>query len=406
VEYKNKVMATLKYIIKKQTKSNGKFSVYLRVTHNRKPTTIKTNIDVYEKEWVNEAGRIKKIKNGTDNIARLNNRLDKLKSKAYDIICKLEDDERLDGMTVTELRKVIIGKEEKINVFVFWEKLLNNKVFNSRSTKKAYLNSLKSIKAFTNNKEICFREINYKFLKNYEQWNNRKGNSINGYGTHLRILKAIYNEAIKYKVADRKDYPFLDYKIKKETPKKKSLTISEFEKLRNLDLTNENLIEARNIFLISYYAGGMPFVDLVKLKAKNIIENEICYNRTKTGVYIKIPIISELQKLLKPYLKEKGYLFHYVEQDDFFKYGKKYDNAIAEYNNKLYKIGKLCNLNFKLTSYAARHTFATLSVNHYKMQINLVQKSMGHLNIKTTQTYLNSYTKEEKQKEFACLNPH
>lgn len=397
-------MATVKFIINKNKKKNNKHSVYLQLTHKRVPTTIATKIDVYKEEWVTDLGRIRKIKNGSNNIVKLNNRLDKLKTKAYEIICKLEDENKLHNMNIKNLRELITGKEDFTTVFKFWKTWVINKNFTSTSTLKAYKYALKSFEKFTKHKDLRFEDIDYRFLKKYEQWSCRIGNKTNGYGTHLRILKAIYNEAIKNKIVSRDYYPFLDYKIRKETPLKRSLTLTELKRIKKIDLTNHKyLIETRNIFLISFFAGGIPFIDLVKLNKRNIVDNEIRYRRTKTGAEIKIPINEELKLLLKPYINNNNYLFHFIENDDFFKHSKKYDNAIISYNNKLKKLGELCNLNIKLSSYVARHTFATLSVNHFKLPLSLVQKSLGHADIKTTQNYLSSFSKEERMNEFSSL---
>lgn len=401
-------MTTLKFIINKRLKKNGKHAIYLRITHNRVPTTIETGIDVFKREWQNDTGRVRKISNGSENIQRLNSRLSKLLLKAEKIIDDLEDEDKLFDLSVTDLRRTILNKKDVIKLFLFWEEFLVKKHFNSINTKKGYTNALNSFKTFTKSEDIRFNRVTYEFLKKYERWNLQKGNSYNGFATHLNMLKAIFNEAIKQDIIKESIYPFRKYKVKIDEPEKRSLTLPEFQKIQKIVLDNEPKLErARNLFLISFYLGGISFVDLVKLKHLNLVGNEIRFNRSKTNVPIVIPMNDHLKILMQPYLnlKKNEYIFDVLTSDSLFikKNELAYKRAWENYNNNLIKLGERCGISKKLTTYVSRHSYATLALNEFKTPLNLVKSSMGHKKINTTNKYIGVYNSDDKTKHFENL---
>jgi len=400
-------MATLKFILNKKANKDGKHAIYLRLTHNRKPTTIRTGIVLFYEEWNSKDGQINKIKGGTPNIEKIRHKLNKLIVEKRNRIDKLKETDNLYNYSVTQLRNVLEGKEDKITVFDFWEDFMNNqKTFNKINTKKAYFFSLKSLKKFRKNIDLRFEQIDYNFMTSYEKWFLNRGTTYNGFANRMHILKAIYNEAVKRKIVSR-DSSLDNYKVKKTPTVRRSLTYEEFEKVKDIDLSKSPKLErARELFLISYNAGGMPFIDLVKLKFENIIDNGIYYKRSKTGSSIIMPIMPELQKILKPYLevdKRKGFIFPYILNDDSFKMDNDYKKAWGKYNYYLKKVGKLCGLKKPLTTYVARHTFATLMLKKYNLPSYAVKDFMGHSNLNMTETYIDRMSLVEGRKLLSAI---
>lgn len=68
---------------------------------------------------------------------------------------------------------------------------------------------------------------------------------------------------------------------------------------------------------------------------------------------------------------------------------KEYQSSINNYNHLLKKISKILFLDNTLTSYTARHTWATIARNH-NVPLSVISASMGHRSEKTTQIYLES----------------
>lgn len=75
-----------------------------------------------EKDWDEESEKIKSSCKRFDNIVRLNNLLHKARTATYDLFTKLQDEGKIDGLSLPQIKKLIQGGEHKIvNVFEFLE---------------------------------------------------------------------------------------------------------------------------------------------------------------------------------------------------------------------------------------------------------------------------------------------
>ena len=64
-------------------------------------------------------------------------------------------------------------------------------------------------------------------------------------------------------------------------------------------------------------------------------------------------------------------------------------------------MGKELKININLTTYVARHTFATV-LKRSGVDIGIISESLGHSDLKTTQIYLDSF--ENTQIDAAMQN--
>jgi integrase/recombinase XerD len=62
--------------------------------------------------------------------------------------------------------------------------------------------------------------------------------------------------------------------------------------------------------------------------------------------------------------------------------------TISRLNKDLKEIGRLCDIDFDLTSYVARHSFAS-NLKEMGVATDIISEAMGHKNLTITQTYLN-----------------
>ena len=66
-----------------------------------------------------------------------------------------------------------------------------------------------------------------------------------------------------------------------------------------------------------------------------------------------------------------------------------YQTALGYYNKLLKRLSKILDLDISLSSYTARHSWATAARNH-NVPISVISAGMGHTTEKTTQIYLAS----------------
>lgn len=181
---------------------------------------------------------------------------------------------------------------------------------------------------------------------------------------NLRTLRALYNRAIKQKLIEKDFYPFNDYSIKYEKTRKRAITGADLERVKAFVPETARQARAKEYFMLSFYLMGASFVDIAFLKVKNIIGGRIEYKRQKTGQLHSIPISAPLQELLDKYLPEKGkddFIFNVIKSSDQEKQWGNVRHELGRVNKSLKEIGMACGIEAPLTSYVARHSYATIA---------------------------------------------
>jgi integrase len=70
-------------------------------------------------------------------------------------------------------------------------------------------------------------------------------------------------------------------------------------------------------------------------------------------------------------------------------------------NKRMKKVGRTLGIG-NVTTYTARHSYATV-LKRSGANIAYISESLGHNSLQTTETYLASFEKEERQKNAALL---
>jgi site-specific recombinase XerD len=378
----------------RRKKQDGTYSLILRIVHHRESTQITLGVSLAEKDWDDKRRVVKPSYKGTESVTRLNNRIQKKKSDALDIIGKLDEQNTLDSFTVIQLKELIEKKSSSKSFFSLGEEMMEemlkaNRIGNARSFKS----SLGVLNKFCNNKDLTFQQFNYDLLVKFETAHLAKGNSLNGLAAYMRTYRAIYNEAIKKKLVDKELYPFTDYTIKTVKTRKRAIRMDVLKRIVDLKLEPKHpLYHSRNYFLISFYMRGMPFADLAELKMSDLVDGRIYYDRQKTGKPYDIKITPEIKKMLALYTKGKSktdHIFPIIKRKELEDQYKDVMWARKRYNKKLKKIAELCKIDQNLTSYVSRHSFATQAKN-LGIGVAAISDLMGHGDIKTTEIYLDS----------------
>lgn len=265
-----------------------------------------------------------------------------------------------------------------------------------------YKYTYKSLKAFNNHLNFYFSDIDIVWLKKFENWLRNKNLSDNSIGIIYRTLRTVYNIAIEEKCVNPQLYPFRSYKVSKlhKETAKRALTKSDIKRIINYKSSNEREQLSLDIFIFSYLMGGINFVDIASQTKDNVINNQLVYTRKKTGKLIKLPIHPTACKLIEKYSNsESPYLFpiifpyHKTEQQK----ANRVHKIIGKTNKDLKAIGEALNLPIKLTTYVARHSFATV-LKRSGVKTSVISESLGHSSEKVTQYYLDSF-ENDKLKE-------
>ena len=297
-------------------------------------------------------------------------------------------------------------KFELKTVKQFYQELIEQYKANEKcGNRLIYKSSYNSINVFTNgNLEIPFSAIDVAWLNKYEKWLRSKGNKETTMSLMFRTLRSAYNKAIESKCARKSDYPFNDYRISKFDVSTEKRAIAKADVLKfSTDVHSigkQQYVQlSKDIFIFSYRCGGSNFTDIANLTKANIIEGtRLHYIRQKTGKLIKIGLSEEAMQIITRYAPEsKGYLFPILDV--------KIHKTPLQKQNRIHKILGKVNTNLKLiatqlgvegnlTTYVARHSFASV-LKKSGVNIALISEALGHSDIATTQIYLDSFDNEQ-----------
>ncbi len=269
-----------------------------------------------------------------------------------------------------------------------------------------YKTTLNSLLKFNGHLDIYFPEIDIAWLKRYEAFMLSENLAMNTLETRFVRLRTIFNLAIEEKIVKAEYYPFKTFKISKLKQKTAKRSILKSEVLKILDYKGKTDYErlAIDLFTFSYLTAGINFIDISELKCNNLLDNRIVYIRRKTKKQIIIPLQPKAIELIDKYSNPNSpYLFPILSsfhKTDLQKLNRVH-KVISKVNKCLKSIGKELNIPIDLTTYVARHSFATV-LKRSGVNTSIISESLGHSSERITQIYLDSF--ENSQIDEAMSN--
>ena len=261
-------------------------------------------------------------------------------------------------------------------------------------TANNYEKTKRSLESFLRNKKLTFSNFDEQLIADYNTYLISKGLMRNSISFYMRNLRAIYNKAVKHKIVRKKEL-FSEVYTGIDKTRKRAVDERLISKLYNLKLDNNDVLTlTRDIFIFSYCMRGMSFVDIAYLKKSDISNGVIRYCRRKTGQLMNIKIEPCIQNIINKYKNNTSeYIFPIIKSDDKGEAYKQYRSAINIYNRNLGVLSDMIGSGCKLSSYTARHSWAT-AARKYAVPISVISAGMGHSSEITTQIYLKSIEDE------------
>ena len=271
------------------------------------------------------------------------------------------------------------------------------------STASSYGDSLTSMLSYKKNLKVS--QITPDFLKGYEKWMTDNGRSLTTVGMYVRALRTIFNIAIENEVIDASKYPFKKYTIPAPQKISRTLKKEEIKLIINYTAKRDADAIALDYWVFSFISNGMNFKDIALLKYGNINGDFIEFRRAKTKRTTKnnsLPIMVPLDYSLLDIIKKRGNKSKKKEDYIFpiLKHGltpqQEYDHIktfVRNTNKRLTRVGVELGLSHKVTSYVARHCFATIQKNN-NAPLAYISEALGHSNLKTTQNYFGRFEDE------------
>ena len=313
-------------------------------------------------------------------------------------------------------------KGTRVMLFSFFDLMIDRMIQAGKlGNAKVYKDTKRSLKHFTKSADLALIDIDQAFLHHYEIFLRKKGLAETSISLYFRTLRALFNKAIREKLISIHFYPFKEFSIAKfnTATKKRAITKEEIKKIEDLVIDpTSSLIESRNYFLFSFYGQGINFRDIARLQWKNIIQNRIeniiqdriVYTRAKTGKIIHFGLLPPAQKIIEHYRpltagNPNNYIFPILNRLKHITPRQIENRAISliiTVNRDLKKLAELAQIEANLTTYVARHTYATVLKKH-GISIAVISEALGHSSGSITQTYLKNFDNHIIDSANKCL---
>ena len=382
-------MAKAKVILfDSKTLKDNSHPLMLRITNGAKRKYYSIGISLHKSQWDKKKNT---AKGSTIEIKKIKLIISDLEARSIQEI--YQQSQGVGNLDLIHFEEKIFGKKTKGMVLSFFKTTIDILIKSGKSgNANAYKNTFGVFSKFRKGKDLLFTELNYREIKKFENFLLERGLSTNGISFHMRTLRALFNRAIKEDITSKDIYPFDKYSIKKEKTKHRALSIEEMSSIKNFNTKGVYMLQlAKDYFMFSFYMRGISFIDIAYLKVNNIHKGRLDYKRAKTGGIFNIEMPDEAIEIIKRYndlSKKDSYIFPAIKSKENLY--KEYKNALRLTNKKLKIIGELVNCSIPLTSYVARHSWATIA-KRAGMPTPIIGESLGHGTEEVTQIYLDSF---------------
>ena len=387
------------YLDLRRTSTEGKGRLYMVIYNNGTAAQIATGLMLHKNEF--EAGKVVGVPMAGKLTQMLGIKRAKLQLDIEELACNGYE---VDKMKAAEIKKAVLAKRgndgeegngegngvgNETAFGTFAEKFIARR--GKEKTRQVYEMTLRKMGGYCDVGRLRFADISVGWLRDFEQWLGATC-SVNTRGIHLRNIRAVMNAAIDEGVVPADLYPFRRFKIKKEETMKRSLSVGDLRRLRDYPCEGWQR-KYVDVFMLSFYLAGINLVDLMGLPPLGA-DGVIRYRRSKTGVLCQLSVPPEARAIIERYRGDERLLWF----GERLKAGAEgWHDWLHRFNDGLQKVGpsgymyvrrkgqcggkqrvKVYNALFpELTSYWARHTWATLAAE-IDVPDAVIDAALGH----------------------------
>jgi integrase len=372
---------------------NGDNPIMLRLIKDRKPTYISIGVGCSKNLWDDKKNLpLKKHPLSKELVIKI----EKIKTEAKRLLMKFED-EKVD-FSAEEFISKLKNHTKKTTVLQFAETVIEELLKADKVGNAGVYRSLRDVLLrFRNRKDFTFSELDFSFLIRFEQDLRERGDKETTMSVHFRTLRALYNRAVVQDFARKESSPFQVFKVSKfnTKTKKRAITKDDFKKIEALVFEKgTRLYNSQNVFVFSYYCSGINISDIIELQwTDNILANDFMeYERNKTHQSQMVKLLPPALDILAYYRKFSlgGYVFPYLDKTKHItavQIKNRIKKINKQVNDDLKLMAKMVGIEINLTTYVARHTFATV-LKRSGVSTSKISELFGHGDEKTTQIYL------------------
>lgn len=402
------------YLDVRNKKSDETYPVTLRITFQRKQVYYVINykdkgISLTKEEFIQVMDNMVRL-GGT--LASIRKEINAEKVRAEEVV------NSMDEFSFKAFESKYLFKAKAGDVATVFDEVIREKKQEGRiGTASSYQCSLNSLqKFFAKQKNVNFDAVEIKFtditegnLEKYIHYLRKDKCTDATAGIYLRNLRAIYRKGIKDGYVKQDRYPFGREKFEIPTGAGRNIALN-MDELKSIyhcptgpahDLKGNINYKAwaKDMFLFTYLCNGINLKDIARLKYGNIKNGEIVFIRAKTEftrkhgkAEIVVRINSDIQRIIdtwgtKP-SKADNFIFGILDPAvDPERERMLVQNATSVINDHLKKIAVELGITKPVTTYTARHTYASLATA-FGVPLAYLSQDLGHTDTRTTQGYI------------------
>ncbi len=385
-------MATVKVKFRASSIETKEGTLYYQVIHDRLARQVHSSYKLYPSEWDAERSMIilpSGIGEGRRHYllsvkAALENALAHFK----ELIVRLERTGT--PYTTDKVVQLYTSPAECVGFIAYARKLIGElREIGRIRTAETYTTALNSLIRFHGESDLLFGEMDSNRMVQYETYLRENDVCPNSSSYYMRNLRAIYNRAVEEGLTEQRN-PFRHVYTGVDKTVKRAVPLKVIRRIRETDLTLTPAMDyARDLFLFSFYTRGMSFVDMAYLKKKDLQNGVLSYRRQKTGQQLFIKWEKPMQEIVEKYDTSGTPYLLPVIRDMGKDARRQYKNAAHLVNDKLKRLGERLGLGIPLTTYVARHAWASIARSK-NIPLATISEAMGHDSENTTRIYLAS----------------
>lgn len=256
-------------------------------------------------------------------------------------------------------------------------------------TYRAYLATFRSFSGFCGDDGLCFSDFSSEVIVSYERHLIERGICRNTSSMYMRCLRAVHNRAVNLGFTTP-PMPFNHVYTGVDKTAKRAVSLDIVKKIKNLETERHfSLGFARDLFMFSFYTRGMSFVDMAYLRKEDLSGGVLTYYRRKTGKRLSITWVGCMQEIVRKYdTLTSPFLLPIIKREDGTE-RTQYETTLHLVNDRLKEIAKLIGFSGRLSTYVARHSWAS-AARFKDIPLPVISEALGHDSETTTLIYLSS----------------
>lgn len=310
-------MATIKLAVLKHTKSkDGSYKIRISIGHRSETHYIVTPYSVNAlSEFDN--GIVVRVPNAHEINIKLRNLLNDYEERLE----RINSPEDYTCKELRDLLKSMRTHSSKVTFKQVSEQYQKELIEDGRGSYAGMLqNSLRLFFEFTGG-DVFLSEISTITISEFERWLKRKGVSQTYISMTLSMTRTIVNRAIRMQLVTYSVHPFTYWKRPADPERELDISVEDVRAIRDAQPRLKKQRIARDIFMLSYYLGGINLIDLLEIDFRGVSVLEYTRHKSRnmklSDKRISFTLQPEAKELISKWMNRNtgrldfGYKFSY-----------------------------------------------------------------------------------------------